>query len=260
MISKEKGSGYKPLGRKNYGSIPHLPLSRMGPGDHKCSEGQARIATERARDQHDRIFCTEKLDGSNVGIVRIGDAIFPLGRAGYLAASSPYLQHRLFSRWAYDNADRFLDILDDSERLVGEWLWQAHGTRYNLPHEPFVAFDIMVGAERILYDDLEYRLRGHFVMPALLGDPPDPVSIQYAMELLATYGYHGATDPVEGAVWRVERNKLIDKHSGKRKWVVDFLVKYVRPDKIDGQYLQNEYKDVAIINGHPTVYEWELGN
>jgi hypothetical protein len=33
----------KPLGRKSYGSIPHLPGSRLGPGDYCISEGQAPI-------------------------------------------------------------------------------------------------------------------------------------------------------------------------------------------------------------------------
>lgn len=33
----------KPLGHKAYGSIPHLPTSRLGPGDHHVTEGQARI-------------------------------------------------------------------------------------------------------------------------------------------------------------------------------------------------------------------------
>ena len=46
----------KPLGRKNYGSIPHLPNSRMGPADKHCEEGQAKIATEQARDKNDEIF------------------------------------------------------------------------------------------------------------------------------------------------------------------------------------------------------------
>ncbi len=55
---------------------------------------------------------------------------------------------------------------------------------------------------------------------------------------LADGGFHGALDPVEGAVWRVERNALVNPgRSGERCPVVDFLAKYVRPDKIDGCYL-----------------------
>ncbi len=42
----------------------------MGPGDHKCEAGQARIATLKARDRHDHIIVQEKLDGTNVGVAR----------------------------------------------------------------------------------------------------------------------------------------------------------------------------------------------
>lgn len=35
----------KPLGIKAYGSIPHLPGSRLGAGDHHLAIGQALIAT-----------------------------------------------------------------------------------------------------------------------------------------------------------------------------------------------------------------------
>ena len=81
--TKEADMQQKPLGSKNYGHIPHLPGSRMGPGDHKCHEGQTRIATAKVRDKNDEIFVQEKLDGSNVGVARIGDVLHALGRSGY---------------------------------------------------------------------------------------------------------------------------------------------------------------------------------
>jgi len=34
----------------------------MGPGDHSCELGQARIATLKARDRHDHVIVQEKLD------------------------------------------------------------------------------------------------------------------------------------------------------------------------------------------------------
>ena len=86
----------KPLGRKSYGSIPHLPGSRVGPADHHCSEGQARIATEKKRDKHDIIIVQEKLDGSNVGVAKIEGDIVAITRSGYTAISSPYKQHHVF--------------------------------------------------------------------------------------------------------------------------------------------------------------------
>jgi hypothetical protein len=135
----------KPLGGKSYGHIAHLPGSRMGPGDHKCHEGQKHIATEKPRDRHDLVIVQEKLDGSNVAVARLDGMLFPLSRAGYLAGSSPYEQHWRFAEWVYANQDRFMLVLQNGERLCGEWLMQAHGTRYSLKHEPFVAFDLMTG-------------------------------------------------------------------------------------------------------------------
>jgi len=235
----------KPLGRKNYGHIPHLPGSRTGPGDHMCHEGQARIATVRVRDKYDTVILQEKLDGSCCGVARINGGLFPLGRAGYLASSSPYIQHRYFATWVHKNYDRFISVLRDGERLVGEWLLQAHGTRYELWHEPFVAFDIMTGSTRLPYGQFSERIhKGYFATPYIL-HMGDAISIEEALKILGDHGFHGAIDKAEGAVWRVERNKLKDRHSDKREQVVDFLVKYVRPDKVDGIYLNREDKGIV---------------
>jgi RNA ligase len=239
----------KPLGTKNYGHIPHLPGSRMGPSDYKCNEGQNRISTEKARDRHDNIIVQEKLDGSNVGIARIDGKIYSLTRAGYLADTSPFEQHWLFAKWVHKQEDRFLAVLKDGERLCGEWLAQAHGTRYNLPHEPFVAFDLMRGKQRATLAELTERIKNYeFIQPRLL-HIGNPFTIEQALEAIQVSG-HGAVDPVEGAIWRVERNTLISPgKSHERVWKVDFLVKYVRPDKLDGIYLPE-------ITGKEAVWNW----
>jgi hypothetical protein len=226
----------KPLGIKTYGSIAHLPGSRLGESDHTCNEGQAQIATQKSRDKHDCILVQEKLDGSNVGVALVNGVLCPLTRAGYLASNSPYEQHWRFSEWVFANQDRFLSVLNEGERLCGEWLLQAHGTRYELSHEPFIAFDLMVGSQRTAYDQLLERISpGHFITPKLL-HRGSALSIDAALSHLGSSGFHGALDPVEGAVWRVERNRETGKR-GERTLVVDFLVKYVRPDKVDGCYL-----------------------
>lgn len=237
----------KPLGRKNYGHIPHLPNSRMGKGDHSCHEGQAKIATVKIRDKNDEVIVQEKLDGSNVGVARIGDTLYPLGRAGWTAVSSQYQQHRHFHNWVYENYERFMVVLRDGERIVGEWLMQAHGTRYELQHEPFVAFDLMIEDERTPYNEFLIRMDGHFVVPALL-HRGGSLSIEPVLNKLNTYGFHGAIDPVEGAVWRVERDKATGR-KGEKKRVVDFLVKYVRADKEDGVYLPE-------MSGKEPVWNW----
>lgn len=234
------GESKKPLGTKSYGSIPHLPGSRVGPGDHTCHEGQAKIATEKPRDKNDVIYVQEKLDGSNCAIARIGDTLYPITRSGYLAADSPYSQHHAFAEWAGENTGRIMSILEDGERLCGEWLWQAHGTRYKLRHEPFVAFDIMKGHKRMCYPEFGNRIAGNFQTPATIARYGCSLSLDVAKKTFGEYGCHGAIDPIEGFVWRVER---IEKDAQR----VDFLVKYVRPDKVDGFYLPE-------ISGGEPVY------
>lgn len=225
-----KYNSAKPLGHKSYGSIPHLPGSRLGTGDHHCHLGQAKIATEKARDKHDRIIIQEKLDGSNVGVAKINGEIVALTRSGYVANTSPYMQHHYFSQWVERNKSRFNEVLVEGERICGEWLAQAHGTRYRLPHEPFVAFDIITGKQRVIYDEFSQRAsKEEFVVPRIIGT--DPMPVEWVLEKIG-YGesmwqnYHGAIDGIEGAIWRVER-----------KGIVDFLTKYVCHSKEDGKYL-----------------------
>jgi len=225
----------KPLGRKNYGSIAHLPCSRMGPADKKITDGQANIATVRARDKHDTIIVQEKLDGANVGVALKDGKIYALTRSGYEAKTSQYAQHLAFSDWVYANEDRFRRVLSEGMRLCGEWLHTAHGTRYNLLHEPFVAFDLIDDKNhRVIYSEFEQKVGYEFVLPHLV-NIGNPMSVDTALAELGPLGFHGAIEQIEGAVWRVER-----------KGIVDFLCKYVRPDKVDGKYL----------GGDPVLNKW----
>lgn len=234
----------KPLGIKNYGSIGHLPGSRLGPGDHHVHEGQGLICTTKARDKHDLIIVQEKLDGSNVGVARVGDQIHALTRAGYLASTSPYSQHHRFGEWVARNESRFRSVLEDGERLVGEWLLQAHGTQYVLPHEPFVAFDLMRGTTRTPFEQFRERVADRFVIPFTVS-VGHPISVGEALDILGPFGKHGAIDPVEGLMYRVER---YEKRGDRREWIVDFLAKFVRHDKADGCYLESVTNSAPIPN------------
>lgn len=219
----------KPLGGKAYGSIPHLPGSRMGPADHHCHPGQEAICTAKPR-RGDRIIVTEKLDGACMAVARIGDAIVPITRAGYHATDGAYEHLRAFVPFVAKQETMFRDALRDGERICGEWLALAHGTRYDPGHDgfaPFVAFDIIRDGKRILRDEFLARAKSAGIKTAAcLHDGPEPYTVAEAMARLLGKGFHGALDDVEGAVWRVERE-------GR----VDFLAKYVRQDKVDGAYL-----------------------
>ncbi|HSI83314.1 MAG TPA: RNA ligase family protein [Candidatus Methylacidiphilales bacterium] len=231
----------KPLGGSAYGSIPHLPGSRRGPGDRGLSESQANILTLKARDRHDVIIVQEKLDGSCCSVARLADGeIVPLTRRGYVADTSPFQQHHAWHRWVLRHAARFEALLKPGERCVGEWLMEAHGTRYNLPHEPFVIFDIIANNKRLTVEEVTRRTQApecSFTMPRLI-HAGGPLSIEAVLSVLEPSG-HGALDPVEGAVWRAER-----------RGVVDFLGKYVIASKEDGKYLSE-------FSGNPSIYNWQ---
>ena len=245
----------KPLGHKNYGSIPHLPGSRRGPGDHGCSEQQAALAIVKRKSKHHTVIVQEKLDGSNVGVARINDILIPLGRAGWPAITSKWEQHKLFHNWAMERHGDFMSVLKNGERIVGEWLAQAHGTRYNLNgRDPFVAFDLMREHERMPYYQFSERIYKLFQQPPRVRCgryPGDVCSINGVMKELGVYGYYGALDPVEGAVWRVEYKKPTGVKD-QRQMTVLFLTKYVRPDKEDGKYLPD-------VSGEDAVWNWRPG-
>lgn len=234
----------KPLGRKAYGSIPHLPGSRLGPGDHHCHEGQARICLEKTRDRRDVIYVQEKLDGACTAVARVNGEIVALGRRGYPAKDSKYNHMVLFHLWVVDCEKLgYFKSLKEGWRIVGEWLALAHGTRYDLRRQyfsPWVPFDI--------FDPRNRRIPcEEFVVPAPFNGPltlryENSVPCDEAMRKVAENRYADdicALDPIEGLVYRVERD-------GK----VDFLAKWVRPDKVDGKYLPE-------ISGKPPV--WNVG-
>jgi ATP-dependent RNA circularization protein (DNA/RNA ligase family) len=218
----------KPLNRKNYGSIPHLSNSKLGSGDYFITEGQERILTEKKRDKHDTILVFEKYDGSNVGIGKKDGNIFALTRSGYEASTSPYKQHHEFAKWVYKKRDFFSLILDEGERIVGEWLLQAHGLIYNIKQDdPIVFFDWYdKNNNRKLFSELENGLGlWDLPLPRLL-HKGDAVSVEELKPILneKTNTILSEGDP-EGMVYRVERK---DK--------VDFLAKWVRSDFTTGIY------------------------
>jgi len=231
----------KPLGFKCYGSIPHFSFSRLGPSDHYCNPGHEAIATQAfpPKWRKARVIVQIKLDGSNVGVARIKGELVPLVRAGYTAISSPYEMHRVFHDWATDQAHRF-EFLKEGERLVGEWLAQAHGTRYRLPHDPFVPFDLFTADnKRVCNDELRMAIAGQFSPPFELFNRQEPLTQNQLKGLLTAYDLvpeHGELEPVEGAVYRVEMDEK-----------VQFLIKYVRAGKVDGKYLGE----------HEPVWNWK---
>ena len=121
--------------------------------------------------------------------------------------------------------------------MCGEWLFHAVGTLYILPHEPFVAFDLMTDIKRKSLNEVKQRVeRLDFTIPYTVSIGP-AMSVKYALSFLGTYGNHGAIEPVEGLIYRVER-----------KSEVDFILKYVKQGKENGIYLPEISGKEAIEN------------
>ena len=224
---------------KPYYRIPHLPGSRMASDDRKAKAWQTRICCEQLRDKHDLIVVQEKLDGSCVAVLRSGGEIIPLLRSGNCAVTSRYEQHRVFHKWVFENLERFDGLLGENEICVGEWLMQAHGTRYKLRHEPFVLFDLKSTDGFLTCDALQKRVAPfNFTTPRIV-HRGGPIAIENALKLLHPSG-HGAIGLVEGAIWRVEREAK-----------VDFLAKYVCPKKEIGCFLPERPGQRPVWNWRP---------
>lgn len=217
-MSKEK-----PLGRKNYGSIPHLSNSKLGEKDYRIEGGQESILTKIKRDKHDEILVFEKYDGSNIGVCKKEGKIFALTRAGWAASTSPYSQHHIFSDWVKDREGYFHKILNEGERVAGEWMIQAHGLRYEIKEDPILFFDYFsADNKRQTFDSLvDLGLQAprllHRGDSILVDDLKEKLNLK--SELIKSI------DDPEGMVYRVER-----------KGKVDFLAKWVRGDFKTGQY------------------------
>lgn len=228
---------------KSYFKIPHLSISRLGSSDKMCDVIQEKIATQKLPDDSYEVIVTEKIDGSNVGIYKKDNILYPILKSGYHALTSPHIQHKYFTKWCYKNFFRLDSLLEDGERLIGEWILQAHGTIYKFDHEPFIALDIMKGDKRLDYDSFLNRVsQTDFIVPHML-HRGSSISVNRVENLLGVYGHHGAEEPSEGAVWRIQRYV-----SGKD--IFNFMVKYVRKNKKDGKYFKK-------ISGNEEIFLYD---
>lgn len=232
----------KLIRRKNYGSIPHLHNSKLGELDNHIGEGQERILTIKARDNHDNVLVFEKYDGSNVGVIKFKNKILALTRSGYDASESPHKQHHYFSNWVRKRKLLFDDMLQNGERITGEWLAQAHGLVYQIENEPIVFFDYFkANNERILFSELELKANKYELqLPRKLHEGTS-ITVEKLLPILneKTKGIE-SVEPPEGMVYRVER-----------KGKVDFLAKYVRSDFPTGQFCINVEEQNLIWNVSP---------
>jgi hypothetical protein len=136
-----------------------------------------------------------------------------------------------------EHQDRFAG-LEEGARWVGEWLAVAHGTRYALPHGPLVLLDAFApGGRRATLAELEpLAAASGLPLPHVLHQG-GALAVDEALARLGEHGFHGALDPAEGLVWRIEA-------AGR----VVAVAKFVRPGKRDGCYLADHTGREPVAN------------
>jgi len=194
-----------------FSSIQHLPGSKMIDAEDKLlGAEQAKWLTQRRRVSGDMVIVTEKVDGMNAAVLRREGLLYPLIRKGYDCRANPLPWINAFSDFVEENTTRFMSVLEEGERICGEWMVKTHTLSYKVPHEPFVAFDIIKDAERLPYVVFRERVAiGNFVVAGLvhMGEAIPP---EMALQLLGD-GYHGVIGAPEGVIYRYEdvRRKYI---------------------------------------------------
>lgn len=233
----------------NYPSISHLPGSKLrDKSDRTIGEQEATWLTVQTRRPDDLVIVTEKVDGCNVGVLRRGDDLYPIIRKGYDVRTNPYKWIRDFALFVDENRDRFLRLLSNGERVCGEWMVKTHTIRYNMPHEPFVCFDIINGAGRVRYAELQERLNPLAFTSAAVVHSGGAISTSDAVSLLGS-GHHGAVGAPEGVVYRYE--------SKEHGWL--FSAKFVSNPLVGDQELLDRNIKSGLMNtwqgGAFTVHE-----
>ena len=130
---------------RNFGNIKHLNGSRLkDSGDTLLDKEVQSFFTDKLLfPKRDKLFVTEKIDGANVGVFKKDGKLYPIMRKGYDVRSSEWEFIRRFADFVADNSSRFDKLLNDGERVCGEWMIKTHSLFYKMPHEPFIVFDII---------------------------------------------------------------------------------------------------------------------
>lgn len=218
----------KVLQGRNYGSIPHLLNSKLGEHDKYIHKGQDAIIRNGGRDRHDLVHVSLKVDGTNVGVLRRGEKLIAVQRHGFDCSSSPREQHHKFCEFVEENRQQFFQLLNDGDRIVGEWLYQASGIIYDIKCDPFLPFDIFkADGRRMQWNEMVLHVSANSRF-----EPPPSISYGFKegqptqYPTLLELSKHSKVTPIschnhEGLVYRVERKGVFDYMA---KWVIDSFV------------------------------------
>ena len=139
--------------------------------------------------------------------------------------------------------------IGENERIAGEWMMCAHGIKYDVLKDPFIAFDYFTANnERMLHSDLISKTaNAEIETPRIIFHGFQAFRLDWALEELnGNKHLHTviAQGKPEGLVYRVER-----------KGKFDYAAKFVRQDHECGIYIIDVPEDKLTWNVNPNAFE-----
>jgi hypothetical protein len=212
---------------RNFGSIPHLPGSRMKDADDVSLDiNQVDSFIRKTREPYHKIRIMEKIDGSNSGVLKRNGLLYPINRKGYDVRSIPsnILAHKVmytWAKWVNEHYDLYDSLLDEGERLVFENCIVQHTLRYRFgKQEPvFLLAKYDKNNQRIPFDDYiniakQNNIRTPHLFTTGCALPPDVILQNHGSMV-------GGRDGIEGLVYYYEENGAI---TGLAKYVSNDLI------------------------------------
>lgn len=115
------------------------------------------------------VIVEEKMDGSNIGIIRHNKG-FSLQKRNSLVGPSEHEQFSFFNNWAHQQKYEQIMSLPVGTLLYGELLYATHTIYYDKLPEYVLIFDAKQDGDWLDYDDRKHLCESHgFTMVPLVG-------------------------------------------------------------------------------------------
>ena len=108
----------------------------IGSEDKLLGAEQVKWLTQRRRVSGDMVIVTEKVDGMNAAVLRREGLLYPLIKKGYDCRANPLPWINAFADFVEENATRFMSVLEEGERICGEWMVKTHTLSYKVCTAP----------------------------------------------------------------------------------------------------------------------------
>ena len=162
------------------------------------------------------VVVEEKMDGSNVGIIRHSNG-FALQKRGSLVGRSVHEQFDFFHGWAHGDGYERIMSLPTGTLLYGELLYAVHALYYDQLPEFFLVFDVRRGKKWLKY--------------------------QQRREFCEEYGFHMVPLIVQGCFTKNELMGLVPERSAYGATAEGIVVKrYSKNGYFKGKIVKPEFQ------------------